>query len=91
MFIRDLNTQRFAGYGNWRMPTLEEAMSLMEPTRNFNKQYTDMLFDPKQASIWSSDRESSFWVWFVDFETGVCSYGADGKYYNCVRAVRSVQ
>lgn len=30
-YVRDLNARRFAGHGDWRLPTLEEAMSLVEP------------------------------------------------------------
>jgi serine/threonine-protein kinase len=30
-YIRELNRQQFAGHKKWRLPTLEEAMSLVEP------------------------------------------------------------
>ncbi|MCH8874697.1 TIR domain-containing protein [candidate division KSB1 bacterium] len=33
-YIGSLNDQRFAGFADWRLPTLEEAMSLMEPKKN---------------------------------------------------------
>lgn len=32
-YIEVLNRQRFAGYTDWRLPTLEEAISLMEPKK----------------------------------------------------------
>jgi hypothetical protein len=31
-YILDLNNRNFAGYNDWRLPALEEAMALMEPT-----------------------------------------------------------
>ncbi|MCH8875053.1 DUF1566 domain-containing protein, partial [candidate division KSB1 bacterium] len=33
VYIDSLNSVGFASYNNWRLPTLEEAMSLMEPER----------------------------------------------------------
>ena len=30
-WITELNLKGFAGFNDWRLPTLEEAMSLMEP------------------------------------------------------------
>ncbi|RIK81705.1 hypothetical protein DCC62_01850 [candidate division KSB1 bacterium] len=30
-YILDLNSRNFAGHNDWRLPTLEEAMALMEP------------------------------------------------------------
>ncbi|GJQ57902.1 MAG: hypothetical protein SCALA701_07030 [Candidatus Scalindua sp.] len=32
--IITLNIEKFVGYNNWRLPTLEEAKSLIEPKEN---------------------------------------------------------
>lgn len=44
-WIRGLNHKRLAGFIDWRLPTLEEAMSLMEPEQKNIHLYVDMLFD----------------------------------------------
>ena len=33
-YVPVLNNQKYAGFRDWRLPTLEEAMSLMEPQKN---------------------------------------------------------
>ncbi|MCB9501891.1 MAG: DUF1566 domain-containing protein [Deferribacteres bacterium] len=33
VYIDSLNKANFAGYSDWRLPTLEEAMTLMEPEK----------------------------------------------------------
>ncbi len=88
-YVDQLNNNRFAGYNDWRLPTLEEAMSLMEPTENNDRLYIDSLFDKTQMWILTSDLFSPSNTWFVDFSSG--------SYYYCneidptssyVRAVR---
>ncbi len=69
-YIDQLNHNRFAGYGNWRLPTLEEAMSLMEPTENNDRLYIDLVFDKNQAWIWTSDLYNVWSGWVVDFSIG---------------------
>ena len=49
-YIDKLNNDRFAGSDKWRLPTLEEAMSLMESKKK-NDLYIDRIFDCKQAWI----------------------------------------
>ena len=86
-YIKHLNTNRFADYNNWRLPTLEEAMSLMEPEKKNNNLYINEVFDNKQIRIWTADKESSSVAWVVTFLCGYCGFNlVDHDLY--VRAVR---
>lgn len=63
-YVRELNEEGFAGYHDWRLPTLEEAMYLMEREKKNGDLYIDPVFDRTQRYIWTSDKfsESSCWV-----------------------------
>ena len=87
-YIRDLNAKRFAGFSDWRLPTLEEAMSLMEPKKTAGDLYIDPVFDRKQWWIWTADKESAGRAWVVGFLLGGCYHGVIDS-VNYVRAVRS--
>lgn len=88
-YIRDLNNQKFAGYTDWRLPTLEEAMSLMEPEKKNGAFYIAPVFDRKQSHwIWTASKQSAGRAWFVVFYDGSCNLDVAGV-YTYVRAVRS--
>lgn len=87
-YIDTLNSQGFAGYRDWRLPTLEEAMSLMEPTQKNGALYIDPKFGKQQYWIWTSDRYSASSAWVVDLLSGGCSSHGDFYSYYYVRAVR---
>ncbi len=89
-YIDGLNTQQFAGFNNWRLPTIPELMSLLEPERSSNGLYIDPVFDATQLWCWSADEVagSPESVWGVGFFIGYVHRDVVG-YPSYVRAVRS--
>jgi len=88
-YIFDLNRDKFAGYSNWRLPTLEEVMSLMEPEQKHGGLFIDPIFDRIQNWIWTADHANNFEIWQVNFLGGYCYHGhINDRFY--VRAVRSL-
>jgi hypothetical protein len=54
-WVGELNKQGYAGFLDWRLPTLEEAVSLLEPNEKSGNQFIDPVFDKTQWSIWTCD------------------------------------
>ncbi len=89
-YIEKLNRQRFVGYNDWRLPTIEELMSLLEPKTKSHGLYINPLFDAKQTWCWSADRCSAVSAWLLHFYSGLVNwYSFNDSYY--VRCVRSGQ
>ncbi len=86
-YVQRINAKTYGGYSDWRLPTLEEAMSLMEPTQK-NGYYIAELFDEKQEAIWTSDDFRVSVMWVVDFDVGYCSDSRYDQYGIFIRAVR---
>jgi uncharacterized protein DUF1566 len=68
--IDKLNTEGFAGYQDWRMPTLEEAMSLVEPEMNSKGTYLQLCFSKEQPFIFVDAQRKPGGYWFVDYKQG---------------------
>lgn len=86
--IDTLNLTSDAGYDNWRLPTLEEAMSLMKPEIKSGDLHIDPIFSSKQSYIWTSDRVKGMpLAWIVIFNYGYFST-YNFNYGSYVRAVR---
>ncbi len=71
-YVDGLNAKNFAGHTDWRLPTLEEAMSLMERETRNGDLYIDPKFDRTQRWIWTADKESAGVAWVAGFCFGGC-------------------
>ena len=81
-YITALNNEKYGGYDNWRLPTLEEAMSLTESMKNDEGLCINTDFDVTQDRIWTADQRNASSSWTVDFNHGYCNVNhADWLYY----------
>lgn len=96
-YIIKLNQERIGGHSDWRLPTVNELLSLMTQNSQFTDKgvYISLIFDKTQRNFdttqlcfWSADKSSSTSAWHVSFGRVDVRYDIfDFKYY--VRAVRS--
>jgi serine/threonine-protein kinase len=90
-YIKDLNKEQFVGHDNWRLPTIPELMSLLEPQKQSNNLYINPIFKTREYE----------WVWSADIVKGGSSSAAWAVYFNlgyvycsgvnCILYVRAVR
>ncbi len=68
--IAELNEVGFAGHHDWRLPTLAEAMSLLEPVQNDKDLYLNSNFSSEQPFVFVAGQRLPGGYWFVDFKQG---------------------
>ena len=92
-WVKELNRRGYAGYRDWRLPTVEEAASLLESSeKNGDLLYIDPLFSDEQSMIWTGDKDGSEDAWDVSFLLGrVSSISLSSNYVTMCSLVRPVR
>ena len=88
-WLRGLNRKGYAGHNDWRIPTVEEASSLLEASEKNGNLYIDTVFDKKQRWLWTGDSCSSGGMWRVYFDDGYVDWGDVSLLF--VRPVRKIR
>ena len=55
-YVEELNRQRFAGFADWRLPTMEEGLSLLEPRANAKGVHLHFCFSKEQPFVFLADQ-----------------------------------
>jgi serine/threonine-protein kinase len=84
--IDRLNKSRFAGRSNWRLPTVNELLSLIRQQGGLEE---DLYFDANLPRFWSCDAHGKKERWYVDLVMGYTG-PQDGECQNYVRAVSTL-
>lgn len=87
-WLRELNESGYAGFSDWRLPTLEEAASLLQKRKNKSSFYIDPGFSREQQCIYTGDGTEDNRVWLVDFKEG--NVYLDFPNYGYIRPLRSI-
>jgi hypothetical protein len=68
-WIDNLNTNCYAGYSNWRLPTVEEAVSLFETKKMNGEMRIDPSFSNVQFFVWTGDAYYPGRLWVAIFSS----------------------
>jgi len=64
--IEELNAGAFAGRGTWRLPMIDELLSLLTAPPHEDNFCMEAVFDPWQKWLWICDRRSYVAAWYVN-------------------------
>ena len=70
-FVDRLNAEQYAGFSDWRLPTVEELASLLEAKKTKHGLYLPAFFGDTPRWCWSADlAPDAQSAWYVSFNSG---------------------
>jgi serine/threonine-protein kinase len=87
-YVVDLNRQGRLGFNDWRLPTVEEAVSILEPRPSDKDRCLPEIFGNLPDWLWTADRKSFTAAWTVNPKMGFVA-GQDFTAFCSVIAVCS--
>jgi len=89
-YIQALNEQGHGGHTGWRLPTLEESMSLITPESSSGAHISPYFTWRSTPFTWTSDRAGEDGYWVVYLQDGI-GRPERSRFNAWVRAVRTMQ
>jgi serine/threonine protein kinase len=87
-WIESLNTNKYGGYDDWRLPVLEEVGALLRRNKNNDIRLMDPAVNTQK--IWTNDRFSANSIWMVNLVSGKARMRKE-DFKMQVRPVRSME
>ena len=87
-YIDHLNQKGLGDRHNWRLPTIEELITLLQPNPTGREHCLPPIFDQRPQRLWSSDRRAYTSAWYVNLNLGFVGW-QDLSCHNAIKAVSS--
>jgi len=87
-YIHHLNMVSWGGHDDWRLPTVDELLSLFNPPSRVGGSCLDPLFSHDRKVFWSLDQRSAVAAWYVSIDLGYVGWQDHSCQFH-VRAVSS--
>jgi len=88
--VKELNADNFAGFNDWRLPTMEEALSIMEQEQNSSGTHIHPCFSAEQPFIFVANERLPGGYWFCDYKQATMFWASGTIPGGFGRVVRSV-
>lgn len=86
-YIRSLNACSYGGFADWRLPTVDELLTILVPARSLGDYCLPPAFSPVQRWLWSADRRTYAASWYADAMLGFIT----SQDHTCAFSVRAVR